>query len=490
MASSFFIKPSFFIKLRSWLEILDLSQSRSSAAIADSGVLWREGLRGCIAPPTTTDPILGILSRGHCRPRHATVAVAGGSASPAPPGGPSLSSSSSPTSSSSLSKSLVPGQGRGAGRRLVGGGAILLLFFFLPSSEEVKSSRRAIVVALLLRFPVKEAEVALPSVEDLSSSDQMEKSWLDSSPSAMARRMLAAWASCGSHSGVGSQRGEDWIEGLDAAEEEEEEVMVAEEGFLEVRVQRGEEGNCSMRLNKGDEDLIVEQFRGRGAGVKSCREVERARRHHGEYCNGSALPRHDPSKETDGFDIIITKTRGACVTTRFWPNQEVGRKLAAVLQTSALGGPTLSTRIEAPVDIKPPRYPVEDVKEMKECHLHYPIGNMSMKVAIGSALPCLPGALHHNNPIQDGYARVTVEDIVPGFEDLEIDYATPEGERRLGVSSASSFYGKEVYQVSRRGAKANKSTPLRWWWRRWWWWFTYTSFTSADAASQSTTSGG
>ena len=56
---------------------------------------------------------------------------------------------------------------------------------------------------------------------------------------------------------------------------------------------------------------------------------------------------------------------------------------------------------------------------------------------------------------------------------------------------------KEVYQVSRRGAKDNKSTPLRWWWWRWrwwwwwWWWrFTYTSVTSADAAPQSTTSGG
>ena len=81
---------------------------------------------------------------------------------------------------------------------------------------------------------------------------------------------------------------------------------------------------------------------------------------------------------------------------------------------------------------EPPRYPVDDIKEMKECHLYYPIGNMSMKVAIGSALPCLPGALHHNNPIQDGYARVTVEDIVQGFEDLEIDIATPEGEKRLG----------------------------------------------------------
>ncbi|KAK1614086.1 hypothetical protein QYE76_019603 [Lolium multiflorum] len=44
-----------------------------------------------------------------------------------------------------------------------------------------------------------------PSVEDLSSSDQTEKSWLDSSPSAMAR-MLAVWASW-FHSGVGSRRG-------------------------------------------------------------------------------------------------------------------------------------------------------------------------------------------------------------------------------------------------------------------------------------------
>ena len=41
MASSFFIRPSLFSMLTSWLEILDLSHSRSSAAILDSGVLWR-----------------------------------------------------------------------------------------------------------------------------------------------------------------------------------------------------------------------------------------------------------------------------------------------------------------------------------------------------------------------------------------------------------------------------------------------------------------
>ena len=50
-----------------------------------------------------------------------------------------------------------------------------------------------------------------------------------------------------------------------------------------------------------------------------------------------------------------------------------------------------------------PHYPVDDVKEMKECDLHYPVGNVSTKVASGSALPCTPGALHHNNPIAYGY---------------------------------------------------------------------------------------
>ena len=46
-----------------------------------------------------------------------------------------------------------------------------------------------------------------------------------------------------------------------------------------------------------------------------------------DAANGSALPRHDPSKEKQsGFEIIIAKTRGACVITRFWSNQEMGRK--------------------------------------------------------------------------------------------------------------------------------------------------------------------
>jgi hypothetical protein len=79
-----------------------------------------------------------------------------------------------------------------------------------------------------------------------------------------------------------------------------------------------------------------------------------------------------------------------------------------------------------------PRYPVDDVREMKNCELHQPMKNMSFKVAISTAFPCLPEALHHGNLIPAGYARVSVDDIVPGYEDLEIDIPTPEGDVKLG----------------------------------------------------------
>ena len=75
----------------------------------------------------------------------------------------------------------------------------------------------------------------------------------------------------------------------------------------------------------------------------------------------------------------------------------------------------------------PPRYPVDDVRETTDCQLHVPVQNMTIKVAKGSPLPCDPKALHHGNPIPPGYARVTVDVIVPEYEYLEIDFPTPEG---------------------------------------------------------------
>ncbi|KAK1697275.1 hypothetical protein QYE76_013972 [Lolium multiflorum] len=97
--------------------------------------------------------------------------------------------------------------------------------------------RAAVCRCRSLRFPGQGAnrlgrlvERSLsPSVKDLSSSHWTEKSWLDSSPASMARRVFAAWTSFWFGSGVGSREEEDWVERSDETEEEED--MVAQEGF-------------------------------------------------------------------------------------------------------------------------------------------------------------------------------------------------------------------------------------------------------------------
>ena len=58
--------------------------------------------------------------------------------------------------------------------------------------------------------------------------------------------------------------------------------------------------------------------------------------------------------------------------------------------------------------------------------------NFKVKAAVGSILPPEPGATYHCLPILEGYATVMVDEITEGFEDLQLDYPTGEGETRLG----------------------------------------------------------
>ena len=78
-----------------------------------------------------------------------------------------------------------------------------------------------------------------------------------------------------------------------------------------------------------------------------------------------------------------------------------------------------------------PGYPVDGIKEQISCELHHKLKNISMKVAVGYALPCPPDALWHCREIPAGYAKVGVDEIVLGFHDMELDIPGPEGERTL-----------------------------------------------------------
>ena len=70
--------------------------------------------------------------------------------------------------------------------------------------------------------------------------------------------------------------------------------------------------------------------------------------------------------------------------------------------------------------------------ESQNCHLMTQWINMKVKAAVGSVYPTKPGATFHCRPILEGYARVMVDEITEGFEDLQVDHPTGEGETRLG----------------------------------------------------------
>jgi hypothetical protein len=79
-----------------------------------------------------------------------------------------------------------------------------------------------------------------------------------------------------------------------------------------------------------------------------------------------------------------------------------------------------------------PGYPVDGIKESISCELHQRMKNISMKVAVGQALPCPPDAHWHGCEIPAGYAKVGVDEIVTGFHDMELDIAGTKDERTLG----------------------------------------------------------
>jgi hypothetical protein len=75
---------------------------------------------------------------------------------------------------------------------------------------------------------------------------------------------------------------------------------------------------------------------------------------------------------------------------------------------------------------------VDEIKGKTHCELYQSMKNISMKVAIGYALPIEPGVTWHSHQILDGYARVGVDEVLLGYESLELDIAGPEDEATLG----------------------------------------------------------
>jgi len=74
---------------------------------------------------------------------------------------------------------------------------------------------------------------------------------------------------------------------------------------------------------------------------------------------------------------------------------------------------------------------VDAITEAQPCNLMTQWHHRKVKAAVGSVTPPRPGATFHCLPIPQGYAVVIVDEIEEGFEDLELDHPTGEGENLL-----------------------------------------------------------
>jgi hypothetical protein len=68
------------------------------------------------------------------------------------------------------------------------------------------------------------------------------------------------------------------------------------------------------------------------------------------------------------------------------------------------------------------RYPVEDITESTSCELHVKVVNITMKVAVGYALPIGPDSTYHYRPIPHGYTVAGVDEVMGRFGQLKLDH--------------------------------------------------------------------
>ena len=97
-----------------------------------------------------------------------------------------------------------------------------------------------------------------------------------------------------------------------------------------------------------------------------------------------------------------------------------------------------STELVQQPDFTAPSYPVDAITEAQPCQLMTECHNLTFTAAVGSVAPPRPDGTFHCRPIPHGYASVQVDEVTEGFEELELDHPTGEGETQLRCALRST----------------------------------------------------
>jgi hypothetical protein len=111
------------------------------------------------------------------------------------------------------------------------------------------------------------------------------------------------------------------------------------------------------------------------------------------------------------------------------------------------------------------RYPVDDITESTSGELHVKVMNITMKVAVGYALPIGPDSTYHCRPIPHSYAVAGVDEVMGAFEHLKLDHPVGEGDLyELGEAKKTTVLWLREYIVlpnwTPRSPARHPSPPL------------------------------
>jgi len=98
-------------------------------------------------------------------------------------------------------------------------------------------------------------------------------------------------------------------------------------------------------------------------------------------------------------------------------------------------------------------YPVDDIAVRTPCELLFPLRKKLKVVAHGVAEVPVQGGTIHGMMIPEGYARVMVDRVEKGWEDLDLEIPGGDGEEELGQALHTWICWKKiVHKNCRKGS--------------------------------------
>ena len=88
---------------------------------------------------------------------------------------------------------------------------------------------------------------------------------------------------------------------------------------------------------------------------------------------------------------------------------------------------------------------MDSITETKHCKLMRKCQNLTLKAAVVSVVPPEAEGTFHCRSISHGYAIVAVDEIIDGFEEMELEYPTSEGENHLVYALKSTCLWRKEY---------------------------------------------